>query len=814
MLQNYLKTLYRSFLKNKSYSFINISGLAFGIAASVLLLMYVRDELKYDAHHEKADNIYLVSFKGNFGGEPINVSFTAAPIAQTMMDEFPEVLQATRFFADINSGNKLIEYEDKKFYESGFKWADSNVFEIFTYKLVKGNPKTALTQPNSVVISEDIADKYFGNENPIGKILKYNNESDYIITGVMKNVPFNSHFRFDFLASYTTLPGSRNPSWLRAETYCYLLLRENADAKALKSKFPLLTDKYIAPQVEQALGITVQELRKGGLVTEFYLQPLKSLYLEMEGIHEFAITSDIQYVYIFSAVALAILLIASINYVNLATARASNRAREVGMRKVLGSSKGQLIKQFMAESIAMSAISTFFAFVIIELSLPVFNNLADKRLTLSADLLGNYDIFLGMILISLFVGIFAGLYPALVISSYQPVTVLKGSVSKGGKQGWLRNSLVIAQFTVSIALLIGTIVIYKQLNFMQNMKLGFEKEQVLALQLESKDAINRFEGFKNDLESHPDIIKTATSEGIPGRFFLISNFQFEGAPTNRPYSLTFNPISYDFLDVLDIDIVTGRGFSREFPSDSTNAIIINEKAVRSFGWTNETALGKKLTINSRRMNKNRLREVVGVVKDFHFESPHEEIRGLAMILGAEAHKWVLIKVKPQNLNESLSFIDSKWSSFEPGYPFQYKFLDEDFNRLFKQEKVLNEFFIYFTSLAIFIACLGLFSLSSYITIQKTKEIGMRKVLGASSSSIMLLLLKKFTYLVIASLIIAFPLAYLSMETWLHDFAYRTDIEAYEFILAGTLSLIIAWLTVGYQSLKAAFANPIASLRFE
>jgi len=815
MFKNYVTTFIRNLMKDKMYSFLNIGGLTVGIAATVLILLYVRNELSYDSFNEKADRIHIISFRGNFGGSPINASFTSAPMASTLENDYPEVEGATRFFADIGSGSKLVEYGDQKFYESGWKWADSGVFNIFTYPLIIGDPTKALAQPNSVVISEEMREKYFGSEDPLGKIVKFNRTTNYAVTGVMKNIPLTTHLHFDFLASFSTLPNSNNKTWLGAETYTYILLREGVDPNDLQSKLPQLIEKYVAPQVEQAIGQSYKNLVQAGFRAEYYLQPLTDLYLKREAVHEIATaSSDINYIYIFLAVALGIISIASINYMNLSTARAKTRAREVGMRKALGSRRKQLVTQFLVESTVSSLIATVLAFGAIEIFLPAFNSFTQKQLSLAANIVQNIDVVLGMILMSVLVGVIAGFYPALLLSSFKPTIVLKGTPISGSKHGWLRNGLVVFQFVVSIGLLVGTAVVYKQLDYMRNMKLGFDKEQVVTVQLESQDAIGRFESFRNELLTNSHILNAASADGIPGRFFLVAGFRPEDAANNAPFSFVYNRVSFDFIDALGLEMAGGREFSRDFQSDTVDAWVINEKAARSLGWDNNSAIGKKLTIQSSRVNSNKSKKVVGVVRDFHFESLHEEIKPLVLSIGSRSNRYAIVKFDNSDIPRILSFIESKWSSFEPGYPFHYNFLDEDFGRLFQQESRLGELFTYFTGLAIFIACLGLFSLASYVTQQRTKEICVRKILGASSSEIAMKFIRQFTILVGIAILIAAPVAYYAMNRWLQDFAFRTSIDATEFLLAGLISLVIAWLTVGYQSAKAALANPVDGLRYE
>lgn len=810
MLKNYLKIALRNLRKHKAYSFINIAGLAIGIGCCALIMLYVQDELSFDRFHKNADRIYRVALSAAVGGTPINSATTSAPMAATLLAEYPEVRAAVRFW-DI--GRVLISYENNRFYEDGFLFADSSAFQVFTFSLLSGDPQTALAQPNSVVLTEKMAHKYFGNENPLGKFLRYDNRVDYKITGVLKNIPRQSHLQFDFLASLLTQPRSQSPVWISNSYYTYLLLQDKYAPQQLEAKFPALVKKYVAPQIEQAIGKSFEEAIAAGAKYDFYLQALPSIYLHSAAENDLAVTSDRKYVYILTAIAIFILLIAGINFMNLATARSSNRAKEVGLRKVLGSERRQLIKQFLGESILLSLLALLIAIFLIEMLLPLFNNLAGKELSLRFS--GNLFFICGLVGIALLIGTGAGIYPAFVLSAFQPAAVLKGSLRSGAKNPWLRSTLVVLQFAISIVLLVGTGVAFQQLQYMKNKRLGFTKEQVVVLPIETRAGQQQYESFRQELLRDPNVVAVGATSSVPGRVDNDTVYRPEGVSNEVIFSLKVMRVSEDFLPALQIDMAAGRGFSREFVSDTTEAFVINEAAAHYMGMTPESAVGKRLTeVAAGANNEDDQRTIIGVVKDFHYESMHQEIKPLVMSISPSDYQYITVRVRPENIAATLATLQEKWQAFEPGYPPRYFFLDEDFGRLFTAEARQSKIFGHFTVLAIGIACLGLFGLASFIAEQRTKEIGVRKVLGASVQQVIVLLSKDFTRLVAIAFILAAPVAYFVMNNWLQDFAYRTPLSPTVFVLAGVLALLIAWLTVSYQAIKAALTNPVEALRYE
>lgn len=807
MFKNYLKIAVRNIVRYKGYSFINIAGLAIGLSCAVLILLYVQDELSYDRFHKNADRIYRVALDAAIGGQPVNSATTPVPMFSVLIEEYPEVLNATRIW-DVD--RVLITSENNRFYENRFMWADESFFEIFSFHLLRGDPKTALSQPNSIVITGETAQKYFGTEDPMGKILHCDNRVDYKVTGVMQNIPHNSHLQLDFLASIITREDSQSMDWLSSRLFTYILLKEGSDPAVLEAKFPALVRKYAAPQAEQALGISYDKIIASGAKYDFYLQPLSSIYLYSAAENDIAVTSDIKYVYIFSAIAVFILLIAGVNFMNLSTARSLTRAKEVGLRKVLGSIRWQLIRQFLSESVLLTMISLVFSAILIEVLLPLFNNLSGKEL--STNWGSDIGLILSLVGIAIFTGLLAGVYPAFVLSAFRPVYVLKGSLRTGKRTSWLRGALVVFQFTISIGLLIGTGIVFKQLKYMQDKPLGFSKEQVVVLPIETETGRKNYATFREELMVHRGIIDVTASDSIPGHFTSDNTYQSPGSKDGTLFHFHRGLGSHDYLDTFQIELISGRDFSREFSTDDSKACIINESAARQMGIEPNRAVGKQL--NEIASGPNGIFTIIGVVKDFHFESLHKTIKPVLLRLSTHSYDYICVRIRPGNMKETLNFIKKKWQVFEPGYPYRYFFLDEDFGRLYQKEEQQGRIFVIFTILAIFIASLGLFCLASFSAEKSTREIGIRKVLGASVPGIVVMLSKEFTKWVLLANVIAWPLAYFVMNKWLQNFAYRTNIGIRTFILSGLLALVIALLTVSYQSIKAATANPVEALRYE
>jgi putative ABC transport system permease protein len=811
MLKNYIKIAIRSLWRSKAFSAINIFGLAIGIASCLVIMLFVEHELSYDRFHEKSDRIVRVIFRGSVQGEQMNEAHVMPPVAQALVQDYPEVEEATRLRP---MGTPKISYGDKIFRKNTFAFADSNVFQVFTLPLLKGDPATALNRPNALVISQSTAQNYFGDEDPIGKVLQFvDAKAQFTISGVMADIPVNSHFRFDMLGSMATFPDAKNPSWMVSEFYTYLVLPEGYDYKQLEAKLPQVVEKYMGPQLQQAMGISLAQFREAGNDLGLFLQPLNSIYLHSDLLTALEPGGDIQYVYIFAAIALFMLLIACINFMNLSTAGASKRAREVGVRKVLGSGKGQLVGQFLIESTLLSLLALLLALVIVKLALPIFNELSGKNLDLQ--LLGKPWIVPGLLLFGLFVGVLAGSYPAFFLSSFKPVSVLKGAASSAagapGKGSWsLRSGLVVFQFCISIVLIIGTTVVYQQLQYIQNKKLGYDKEQVLVLP-ETWLLGGQAEVFRQLLLQDPRIQYVSTSGYLPAGPSYNNNFMIY---PDDDVSQQVKTLRYDvddqYIPALGLKMMSGRNFSPQYGTDST-AIILNETAAAAFGWGKD-ALGKTLTTSTNDGHKHHFR-VIGVVGDFHFKSLHERISPLVMVLG-NANGSVIAKVNTEQIGGLLADLEEEWTALVPGEPFEYSFLDDRFYKTYESEQKAGQILGIFAGLTIFVACLGLFGLATFTAEQRTKEIGIRKVLGADVSSIVALLSKDFLKLVLLAALIAFPIAWWAMHQWLEDFAYRIDVPLWAFIAAGIVAAVVAFLTISVKAVKAAMANPVKNLRTE
>jgi putative ABC transport system permease protein len=798
MFKNYLKIAMRILKRYKAYSFINIAGLAIGLACCLLILLYVQYERSYDRYQENADHIYRVVEELDFFGNKSHMAITPAPFAPAMKNEFPEVKDSVRFMkGNFSEGKVLVTHGTDNYYEDKWYFADHSVFKIFTFPLVKGDPKTALLEPFTVVLSEEKARKYFGDEDPVGKILTLNDQysqSDFTVKGVLEEIPKNSHFRFDFLASFSTID-KRFPEWVQNwfnhMYYTYLLLDENSEPEALEAKFPELIAKHAGNQAKAVL--------------KPHLQPLTSIHLYSRLESEIEVNSDAAYVYIFAAVALFILMIACINFMNLATARSAYRTREVGMRKVVGARRSQLIRQFLGESILFSFIALPLAVVMMELLLPTFRAFTDRDL--GFNYLNNWPVLFFLIGITLVVGCVSGIYPALFLSAFKPIKVLKGKLSSGSKGLSLRRGLIVFQFAVSIILIIATGIIFSQVRFIRTTKLGFNKDQVLVLNIKDKELRTKYEAIKAELSKNPSILNVTASSGIPGRVSHNWYFSTEGLQEKkeRP-SMWVLMVDHDFIQTLGMEIVEGRDFYRNFTTDEKDAIILNESAVKKYGW------GSPLGRNIKTENKDAY--VIGVVKDFHFKSFYQQIEPVMIYISPGYFEFISVRVAADKIPETIAFLKTEWKELAPNRPLDYFFLDDDFDKIYRQEERAGKIFGYFSVLAIFVACLGLFGLAAFTAEQRTKEIGIRKVLGATTSNIVTLLNKEFIKWVLVANLIAWPVAYYAMNRWLQSFAYRTSIGLGIFVFSAAIAVLIAVLTLSSQAIKAAIANPANALRYE
>lgn len=794
MLNNYLKITLRNIAKQKSYSFINIAGLALGMALFILIARFIQFEFSFDKFNENYDRIHRVEY--NLDGKGRFIAFSHPPVGEALARDFPEIEQFTRF--QNMDGGKLLSYQDKKFSEDYGWWIENSFFELFSYKLLKGDAKSALSEPNSIVLSAELAEKFFPDEESLGKTIRYDNKIDCKVTGIIENRPPNSHINYDFLisyATYKTIAGNDYfESWNNIANFTYILLAENVNLQKLNNKLHDVLKKYWRDDVDIPL----------------YVKPLSQFHFHSNVLGEIGQRGDMSKIYIFSAIGLFILLIACINFMNLSTARSAKRAREVGMRKVVGAKKFSLIKQFLSESILFAFLALLLAVVLAEIFLPIFNKVIGR--TLSLDFFDNWQISIGLIGIALIVGLISGSYPAFYLSSFQPVAILNSPTYAQSSNAAIRKFLVVFQFVISIILIIGTLVIYRQMHYMRNTDLGYDHDQIILTRLlrMDRETIRKYHTFKNELFKNPNILNASISRDIPS--FSSSStviLEWEGSNEGDRAYVSINHIDHNFLDTYQIQLIEGRNFSPSESNDSITHCIINETAVKQFGW--ENAIGKRLGGNFY---------VIGVVKDFHYTSLRFQISPLVVFPPNEPNparrtRDVLsVKIAPHNIDETLAFIKNSFEAIFPNDIFEYRFFDEDFDWMYRQEIRLAKTIGYFSIIAIFIACLGLFGLASYMTEQRTKEIGIRRTLGATIPGITLLLSKEFTKWITIAYIIALPVGYFVMNSWLQKFAYRTNMEVLIFIVTGTLALVIALLTVSYQSIKTAVANPVESLRYE
>ncbi|HUQ97661.1 MAG TPA: FtsX-like permease family protein, partial [Chitinophagaceae bacterium] len=710
-----------------------------------------------------------------------------------------------------NYGSSLVKKGTQNIKEERIVYTDASLFDVFTLPMLAGNPKNALVEPNTVVITESTAKKYFSSTNVIGKVLRFDNRDDYKITGVIKDVPENSHFNFDFFVSLAGVKEASQNIWVSFNFNTYLLFRTAADAKAFDKKWDEVLARYLFPQAERIMQINPEEFKRSGNYINFSLTPLTAIHLHSERIAELGPNSDVQVVYIFSAIAVFILLIACVNFMNLSTARSANRAKEVGVRKVLGTQRKNLISQFLIESVLMSFVSCVFALLFAFLLLPYLNELAAKSLSLSP--IEHPYLLPLLFLFVLLVGLLAGTYPAFYLSAFQPIEVLKGKVAGGFKRSYLRHSLVVFQFFVSIALIIATIVIYSQLTYIRNRNVGFNKEQVLVV----KDAYvldKQAETFKNEVLKYPEVVIGTKSGYLPvpsGRdnesIFPEGHMENDKAVSSQMWS-----VDHDYLKTMGMQVVQGRDFNKDMPTDST-AILINETAAQLFGFGGNP-IGRKISqLTDMETKATKTYTIIGVVKNFNFESLRQNIGALCMYI-APSNGSISFRLKTADATQAIAHIQGIWKSLVPNEPFSYSFLNEDFDQIYRSEQRAGKIFISFAVLAILIACLGLFGLVTYAAEQRTKEIGIRKVLGASVPNIVELLSKDFLKLVLIAAVLAFPLAWWGMHKWLEDFAYRIPIQWWVFAVAGTVALAIAMLTVSFQAIKAALTNPVKNLRTE
>lgn len=797
MLRNYIKVAIRNIFKHKAYSFINIFGLALGMASAILILLFVRYERSYDRFHENADRIQRVAVRAQIGNTKIRQTNTPAILTPTLLEHYPEVERSVRF--EDSFEGVTIKFGDLVFNEYWVCSTDADFFKVFSFPLIDGNPDTAFQEPNTIVISETTAKKYFKKEEALNRILNINGR-DFRVTGVMADFPENSHFHFDMLRSLNTYSESlADTNWFNNNYQTYLLLHEGASAASLESKFPEIVRNYATA------GQDYDGWAARGNYWEYYLQPLTSIHLHSDLNGEFQPNGNAAYVAASFVIALFILLIASVNYMNLATGRSANRAREVGIRKVVGSTRGPLLRQFLAESLASSFLALLMAVALVHLLLPAFRSLTGRALAMPY--LEEPLVVPALIGLALLLGVFSGSYPAFFLASIRPIKVLRGRYQARSSNSYLRNALVLVQFTISIFLVVGTLVVHRQTEFMRSQNLGFDKEHVVVLKTPVSLG-EKSRTFKDQLQALPEIVAVAGSDTTPGRTFRNWGCQAEGLDE----SLTLNMVVCDegYLETMGLEMVEGRFFSREFSTDE-KAIIINESAAKLIGW--DDPIGKTISFD-RESTFN----VVGVVKDYHYESLHQSIRPGALMaqpgIWGIQEDYISARIQPGDIPRTLSRIRNVWDKFMKGYPFEYSFLDTDYDALYQNEERTGRIFSVFAALAIGIGCLGLLGLASFSAEQKTREIGIRRVLGASSSGIMMLMSRDLLRWVALANLAAWPLAYFAMNSWLQNFSTRIGLSWFFFVVAGLVTLLIAWFSTSFQAFKAASTDPVTALKHE
>ena len=798
MIRNYLLVAARNLLRHPAYTLINIAGLAIGMAACILIVMYIQDELSYDRYHPNADRIYRIVDDIESGGQTIQTAGTPPGWAPALKRDYPEIEAYVRMRGTESAW--LIIQGDTRFYERKVIWAEAPLFDLFSIPLVAGNPRTALSDPYSVVISEEMASKYFGAENAMGKVLNGDNRWDFKVTGIMRNIPTNSHLRPDMIISYSSIKiigGLDLDDWERhGNLYTYIQLRDNTAPDALEAQLPAFLERYAG-----------DKYRESGVVLRPSLQPLVDIHLYSQRESELEPNGDIRYVVLFSIIAFLVPLIACINFVNLATARSAMRAREVGLRKVLGANRPQLLGQFLGEAVVMAGLAVIIAMALVHLALPAVNALAGKQLAFP---LSNGWVLATLAVSTIGIGLVAGSYPAVYLSGFLPTEVLKGSPKSGTSGFGLRKVLVVTQFAMSIFLLVSTAIIYDQLEYIQNKRLGFNKEHVLVVPITGWPQQQNTPVLKQRVSQLPGVVDMTTATGVPGmRVLPIYPVQPEGTRPEDHLMMATLEVDDRFLDVMDIELVAGRDFSADRGTDSTMGYILNETAVTYFDWGAPLdAIGRQLEIPGYTRTKGR---VVGVVSDFHLRTIHEEIEPVVMLF-SPYHAFVLIRIEPEGIPDTIARIRQAWQEIDHIYPLEYTFLDEDFDRLYRADRQLGAIFAAFAFLAIFVACLGLLGLASISIQQRTREIGIRKVLGSTVSGIVLLLSKDFMKYILLANAIAWPLAYFAMTRWLQNYAYASDIEFAWFLAGGVLAMIIAWLTIGAHAVAASRRNPVNAMR--
>lgn len=796
MFRNYIKVAWRNAFNQKGYSFINIAGLSLGIAISVCIFLYVRYELSYDTFHENYDRIYRLSLNAKFGSNNIHAAVVSPPMGDYLVQNYAGAESFTRLYKQTNSG--YFRNRDRKFYEKGLIYADSGFFRVFSFKMIKGNEAEALKEPNSLVLTQTAARKYFGDGEAYGKTLVQNDNKTYRITGIVKDPPENSHFHFNMLGAFADLEAEFGKAyfenWGAFSFHTYILLAEGVDPKGVEAHFPEMISKNMPRIAQQNYEVNP------------YLQKLGNIHLHSKLMMEIEPTGDFTRVIIFAAIAGFILLIACINFMNLASARSFKRSREVAMRKVHGAEKKQLITQFMGESVFFTVVSLLLALVLVELFLPLFSDIVDKNLQLAVPgTLTTIMMLAGLTLVTAFL---SGSYPALYLSSFSPMRIFNNETKQGKAVTGFRNILVVLQFAISIFLIISSLVIYDQIKYVSAKDLGYNHEHTIFLNLNGTRQQKNYQVYKKEFSKLACVAGVAGSSHSPGRGLDGNSFIPEGMDEKDPWLIYYFGVDPDFKETLGMKMVMGRDLSHEYATDSS-AVVINRTLYKKLGW--EDPLGRKLKVISD--GQPRDYTIVGVVEDFHAQSLHEGIEPM-MLMYSDSYSFLNIRLRPGDLKKDIAQIEKKWNEMEPDVPFSFEFIDQAFEATYRADLITARLFIFFTVVAIFIACLGLLGLTAFMVGRRKKEIGIRKVLGAPVTGIVLLLGGRFSRWVLVANLIAWPAAWLVMNRWLENFAYRTSLNWLFFVLAALVALLIAWITVSYQTIKSARMNPVDVIRYE
>ena len=810
MIKNYFNVAIRNISRQKFYSILNILGLAVGITCCLLIILYIQTELSYDKFYDNADRIYRLNNENNMGGKIDKYCNAPRPISPTMKEIYPEILEITRVCGvnGLYTHKANLYYEENTVVTDQIFAVDSTFFDVFSNEFIEGNVEEAFSQQNAIIISESLAKRIFGDEYPYQKIISIENAFDLVVTAVIKDLPGRTHFSYEALVPWVGAyrQGEENV-WYGWQVYHYFLLADGTDPENLESKFPEFYETYMKETYDRINGHSTLSL-----------QSIKSIRLHSDLVWEMYPNGDIIYIYVFSIIAVFLLLIACINYMNLATARSARRSREVGLRKIFGSNQGSLIQQFLLESILMAIGAAAISLVLVELLLPMFNDITSLNVEMNP--ITHPEYLIGTLLLGIIVGFLAGIYPAFFLSHFQPVHTLKSETVKGTKGALFRKILIIIQFTISIAMIIGTLIVIKQLMYSKNKDLGFNKENLMAISVQNRQVEQQMQSLKQELLSHQNIVSAAASFNIPGTTFNRSPVRAETNEGDiQQMSCQFMQIDFDYIDTMEMEIMEGRNFSRDIENTWIQSVIVNEAAVRKFGW-NEP-LGKRVVVYTDSLGNDNFANIIGVVKDFHANSMRQEIHPVLVWLITDDMQFryrenlrIFVRMKSENYRETIDYISEVWNRFCPEEPIRFVFVDDQLNQLYLAEEKLIVLFSYFTFITIFIACLGLFGLAAFTAEQRTKEIGVRKVMGASVLQIISLLTKDFTKLVLLSCLIACPLAYLVMSKWLQNFAYRTNISLWIFLTSGGLALVIALVTVSLQTLNSANSNPVDALKYE